>query len=134
MVAAGEAIHEHIGELAKDLTSIMRTQVLAPFRSSQHTAEEARAFDATVARLRQLTIEAVVTEFQRTANDLLPGSLLRTQVHSGASCHSTCAVVGRERPPTSGAASAPGVVAADRATGAAADQAPGGLAPPRRQE
>src|SRR3546814_10409905 len=44
MVAAGEAIHEHIGELAKDLTSIMRTQVLAPFRSSQHTAEEARAF------------------------------------------------------------------------------------------
>src|SRR3546814_19449250 len=53
MVAAGEAIHEHIGELAKDLTSIMRTQVLAPFRSSQHTAEEARAFEATVARLRQ---------------------------------------------------------------------------------
>ncbi|HEY9562362.1 MAG TPA: MerR family transcriptional regulator [Nocardioides sp.] len=85
MVAAGEAIHEHIGELAKDLTSIMRTQVLAPFRSSQHTAEEARAFEATVARLRQLTIEAVVTEFQRTANDLIAGSLLRTQVDSGAS-------------------------------------------------
>src|SRR3546814_18915258 len=97
MVAAGEAIHEHIGELAKDLTSIMRTQVLAPFRSSQHTAEEARAFEATVARLRQLTIEAVVTAFQRTANHFIAGSLLRTHLDSGASRPSPRAVVGRDR-------------------------------------
>src|SRR3546814_19571534 len=96
MVAAGEAIHEHIGELAKDLTSIMRTQVLAPFRSSQHTAEEARAFEATVARLRQLTIAAVVTEFQRTATDLIAGSLLPPQVDSGASFPRTRAFSGRD--------------------------------------
>lgn len=75
MIAAGEAIHDHIGALAKDLTAIMKSQVVAPFRSSQHTAEEARAFEATVARLRKLTVEAVVTEFQRTANNLIVGSL-----------------------------------------------------------
>src|SRR3546814_18250806 len=95
----------------------MRTQVLAPFRSSQHTAEEARAFEATVARLRQLTIEAVVTEFQRTANDLIAGSLLRPQVDSGASCPRTRAVGGREQQTPAGDASTQGIFAAAKATG-----------------
>ncbi|MDT0202014.1 MerR family transcriptional regulator [Nocardioides sp. AE5] len=77
IVSAGEAIHEHISVLARELTAIMKTQVLEPFRSGQHTPEEARAFEETVARLRQLTVEAVVVEFQRTANDLITGSLVR---------------------------------------------------------
>lgn len=83
MVAAGDAIHEHMAALAHDLTEVMRSQVVQPFRKEQHSADEARAFEATIARLRQLTVEAMVIEFQRSANKMIAGSLARSRGEAG---------------------------------------------------
>ncbi len=78
MRAAGEAITRHMDALAEELTDIMRHQVVAPFRAQEHSAEEVRAFEGTVATLRQLTMEALVTQFQRAANEVITTSLSRT--------------------------------------------------------
>ncbi|CAM3307247.1 MerR family transcriptional regulator [Nocardioides dubius] len=77
MGAAGQAIARHMDSLVEELTTIMRQQVVAPFRSAPHTSEEALEFERTVKRLRQLTIEAVVTHFQRSANEFIAKSLNR---------------------------------------------------------
>lgn len=76
--AAADAIRRHTDALAQELTDIMRHQVVAPFRAAEHTAEEMRAFEGTVATLRQLTTEALVTQFQRAANEVIARSLQRS--------------------------------------------------------
>lgn len=76
--AAADAIRRHTEALAAELTEVMRHQVVGPFRSEEHTAEEVRAFEVTVATLRQLTTEALVTQFQRAANDVIARSLQRS--------------------------------------------------------
>lgn len=77
MGAAGEAINRHMESLASELTAILHQGVLTPFRQERHSAEEAAKLESTMARLRQLTLEAVVTGFQRAANDVITRSLLR---------------------------------------------------------
>lgn len=77
MEAAGEAIRRHMGSLVEELTEILRSQVLAPFRREAHSPEDAARLEQTVAKLRQLTLEAVVTGFQRAANDVITRSLAR---------------------------------------------------------
>ena len=75
--AASEAIRRHMEELAEELTTILRTQVLAPYRRSAPSPEVAAQLEHTVSRLRQLTLEAVVAGFQRAANAVITRSLTR---------------------------------------------------------
>jgi DNA-binding transcriptional MerR regulator len=75
MVEAGEAIDRHMDALADELTGILRTKVLAPFREQAHSEQEKARFERTLARLRQLTLEAVVAGFQRAANQVITRSL-----------------------------------------------------------
>ncbi len=75
MEEASEAINRHMDALADELTDIMRTRVLAPFREREHTEADKAAFERTVSRLRQLTLEAVVAGFQRAANQVITRSL-----------------------------------------------------------
>lgn len=74
---AGEAIRRHMESLVEELTAILRRQVLEPYRSGPHSPEDAERLEQTVARLRQLTLESVVTGFQRAANAVISRSLAR---------------------------------------------------------
>ena len=77
LVAAGEAINRHMDALADELTAIMKDRVIAPYLEGAKTAEEKARFEQTVSRLRQLTLEAVVSGFQRAANQVISRSLSR---------------------------------------------------------
>jgi len=72
---AAEAITRHMDALADELTQILRTKVLTPFRGQEHSDADKAAFEQTVSRLRQLTLEAVVAGFQRAANQVITRSL-----------------------------------------------------------
>jgi DNA-binding transcriptional MerR regulator len=75
MEEAAEAINRHMDALADELTHILRTRVLAPFRGREHSEADKATFEQTVSRLRQLTLEAVVAGFQRAANQVITRSL-----------------------------------------------------------
>ena len=75
MALAEEAIGRHMEALADELTDILRTQVLVPYRKEQHSPEDALKLEQTMAQLRQLTLEAVVNGFQRAANAVITRSL-----------------------------------------------------------
>lgn len=75
---AEEAIRRHMESLADELTTILHTQVLEPFRASQSSPEDAARLEQTVAQLRRLTLEAVVSGFQRAANAVITRSLSRS--------------------------------------------------------
>jgi DNA-binding transcriptional MerR regulator len=75
MGAAGDAIRRHMEALVDELTEILHTQVLEPYRREPHSPEDAVKLERTMARLRQLTLEAVVTGFQRAANAVIRRSL-----------------------------------------------------------
>jgi DNA-binding transcriptional MerR regulator len=74
---AEDAIRRHMESLADELTTILHTQVLEPFRASQSSPEDAARLEQTVAQLRRLTLEAVVSGFQRAANAVITRSLSR---------------------------------------------------------
>jgi DNA-binding transcriptional MerR regulator len=75
MEEAAVAINTHMDVLADELTHILRTKVLAPFRGQEHSEADKAAFEQTMSRLRQLTLEAVVAGFQRAANQVITRSL-----------------------------------------------------------
>ena len=75
MEVAAEAINRHMDALADELTHILRAKVLAPFRDQEHSEADKAAFEQTMSRLRQLTLEAVVAGFQRAANEVITRSL-----------------------------------------------------------
>jgi DNA-binding transcriptional MerR regulator len=75
--AAEESIRRHMESLADELTEILRSQVLEPYRREAHSPEDAARLEKTMATLRQLTLEAVVTGFQRAANAVITRSLAR---------------------------------------------------------
>ncbi|KAA1426966.1 MerR family transcriptional regulator [Nocardioides antri] len=76
IAAAGAAIKRHTSALAEELTEVFARQVIGPYRSQEHhTAEEAAAFQEAIVQLRELTLEAVVTGFQRAANEVINRSL-----------------------------------------------------------
>lgn len=77
IIAAGEAIGSHMDQLVDELTRIMREDVIEPYRQARPTEEDAARFERTVAKLRQLTLESIVTGFQRAANQLITTSLER---------------------------------------------------------
>ncbi|MEO7350774.1 MAG: MerR family transcriptional regulator [Marmoricola sp.] len=75
MEEAAVAINQHMDGLADELTHILRTKVLAPFRGQEHSEADKAAFEQTMSQLRQLTLEAVVAGFQRAANQVITRSL-----------------------------------------------------------
>lgn len=75
MRAAGEAISHHMEALAADLTRILRDEVVEPYRAETHSQGDAARFEATLKTLRRLTLEAIVSSFQRSANDMIAQSL-----------------------------------------------------------
>jgi len=75
MEAAGEAISKHMNQLILELREVLRTQVLAPLRQ-QHGGTDTERFEWTMTRLRQLTLDALVGNFQQAAHKLVDGSLL----------------------------------------------------------
>jgi len=77
MVAAGEAINRHMEELADELTAVLKDRVLVPYLESPRSEADKAQFEHTMARLRQLTLEAVVSGFQRAANQVITRSLSR---------------------------------------------------------
>ena len=75
---AGDAIRRHMEALADELTEILRTEVLGPYRRRDtHSPTDAERLEMTITRLRQLTLEAVVVGFQRAANAVITRSLAR---------------------------------------------------------
>ena len=75
--AAGDAITRHMTALAEELTDILRSGVLAPYRRGEHSPAEAERIERTLPQLRRLTLESVVAGFQRAANAVIPRSLAR---------------------------------------------------------
>jgi DNA-binding transcriptional MerR regulator len=75
LVEADAAITRHMDALADELTVILRNRVLAPYRKQPRTEAEKTRFEHTMTRLRQLTMEAVVSGFQRAANQVIGRSL-----------------------------------------------------------
>jgi DNA-binding transcriptional MerR regulator len=75
MEEAAAAINSHMDDLADELTRILRTRVLTPFRGQEHSEADKAAFEQTMSRLRQLTLAAVVAGFQRAANEVITRSL-----------------------------------------------------------
>jgi DNA-binding transcriptional MerR regulator len=77
MIAAGEAINRHMEELADELTAVLKDRVLTPYLESPKTEDDKARFEQTMSKLRQLTLEAVVSGFQRAANQVITRSLSR---------------------------------------------------------
>jgi len=77
LVVAGEAINRHMDALADELTAILKDRVLTPYLDSPKTEADKARFEQTMSRLRQLTLEAVVSGFQRAANQVISRSLSR---------------------------------------------------------
>lgn len=70
MEAAGEAIRHHMSELVQELREIMRTRVIAPMRQ-RNTDLGSAEFAATMTRLRLLTFNALVGNFQQAMGELV---------------------------------------------------------------
>ena len=77
ILAAHEAIQRHTEALAQELSDIFRHQVLAPYRASRHSEEDDARFETTMARLRQLTLDAIVSGFRRASNQVISRSFPR---------------------------------------------------------
>ncbi len=65
---AGKAIDRHMRALRDDLNDILNRQVLEPYRSMPRTAEQSARLELTIQRLRALTLQAVVSGFERATN------------------------------------------------------------------
>ena len=72
MEAAGAAIRLHMDALVIELRDVLRTRVLAPLREHQTDPDQ---LARTMIRLRQLTLDALVANFQQALDDLVDGSL-----------------------------------------------------------
>jgi len=72
---ADAAITSHMDALVDELTDVVRTQVLAPFRATQHSDTERARFEHSLGMLRQLTLEALVAAFQRASNQAIVRAL-----------------------------------------------------------
>lgn len=74
--AAGAAIRRHMEDLALELRGVLRTYVLPEVRARLNASDDTAEFERTMSRLRQLTLEAVASNFQTATDGLVDGSLL----------------------------------------------------------
>ena len=75
LAEAARAINRHMDALADDLTAIVRDSVLRPRREGGDS--ETKMTDAMYARLRETALAAVVSGFQRAADEVITRSLAR---------------------------------------------------------
>jgi DNA-binding transcriptional MerR regulator len=75
MEAAGEAIQRHMDALVIELQEILRRRVLGPMRDRHDPNADPDRFAQHMSRLRQLTFDAIVANFQQAASGLADGSL-----------------------------------------------------------
>lgn len=71
IVEASDAIGDRLGALAGDLGAIMRRHLLEPHRREGGPTVP----EATVERLRSLTVQAVLSGFQRASDDMITRDL-----------------------------------------------------------
>jgi hypothetical protein len=74
---ADAAIRRHMDALAEELTGIMRTKVVAPYREAASDQRDDAQFERSMGKLRQLTLEGLIVAFQRAANNRIVRSLDR---------------------------------------------------------
>ncbi|TYL52081.1 MerR family transcriptional regulator [Nocardioides sp. BGMRC 2183] len=75
--AANDAIVRHMEALAEELTEVLREDVIAPLRAQDLSRDEAEKVEQNLSQLRHLTLDAIVSAFQRSANDVIARSLRR---------------------------------------------------------
>jgi DNA-binding transcriptional MerR regulator len=70
--AAADIIAESMGGMVQQLGMLMRTDVVEPFRKQHENADPAAVehFESTVRSLRQLSLDAVIAQFQLALNNL----------------------------------------------------------------
>jgi DNA-binding transcriptional MerR regulator len=68
--AAGDAIRDAMDALVERLREIMHTEVIEPIRARSEPATDAAELERMMTGLRQLTLDAVVGNFQQAANRL----------------------------------------------------------------
>lgn len=74
VLEAGAAIDRATSDLAEELSTILRRHIVEPYRQA-HRSTKSEDLAHTVERLRPLTIQAIVTGFQRAANRIIRQSL-----------------------------------------------------------
>jgi DNA-binding transcriptional MerR regulator len=74
LVEAGTAIDRATSDLAEELSAILRRHIMEPYRRA-HQGSAGEDLARTVEQLRPLTIQAIVTGFQRAANRIIRQSL-----------------------------------------------------------
>lgn len=77
VIEAGDAIERHMTALADELTAITKRNLVAPYRSGSQGGDSASRLEADVTKLRILTQQAIVSGFQRAANNLIQRALTK---------------------------------------------------------
>lgn len=67
---ADAAVRRHMGQLADELTSILRAKVVSRYRRGSLSMADAEEFERTLHHLRTLTLDAIVRAFQAAAAQL----------------------------------------------------------------
>ena len=75
IVDANTAVRRHMSELADELTAILEARVMTEYRRADLSMEDAARLERTLTNLRALTLDAIVTSFQRAANHVVTTSL-----------------------------------------------------------
>ena len=72
---ANTAVRRHMSGLADELAAVLRERVVRPYLRDDLSMADAARLEQTLDSLRMLTLDAIVTSFQRSANDVLAQSL-----------------------------------------------------------
>jgi DNA-binding transcriptional MerR regulator len=75
IVDANTAVRRHMSELADELTEVLEARVMTQYRRADLSMEDAERLERTLTNLRALTLDAIVTSFQRAANHVVTTSL-----------------------------------------------------------
>lgn len=75
IVDANSAVRRHMSELADELTGILRSRVMSQYERDDLSMGDAERLERTLTNLRALTLDAIVTAFQRAANHVVRTSL-----------------------------------------------------------
>jgi DNA-binding transcriptional MerR regulator len=75
IVDANTAVRRHMSELADELTGILRSRVMSQYERHDISMDDAERLERTLANLRALTLDAIVTAFQRAANHVVKTSM-----------------------------------------------------------
>jgi DNA-binding transcriptional MerR regulator len=81
IVDANTAVRRHMSELADELTGILQARVMSRYERDDLSMEDAERLERTLTNLRALTLDAIVTAFQRAANHVVRTSLSLDEDH-----------------------------------------------------